>query len=374
MAPPDDDTAPRAGVPAGAAPAGEPAPAWPQTLRDASHTPWRHQFLGLLRRLAVHEGQQTGAPPVGLAQRPQQEGHRLGQQASLAFAPRELASVTLEPGLPAQLRLFGLGVLGPNGPLPLHMTERVRERSESRRDDTLAHFIDLFHHRYFSHFYRAWAQAQSAAGLDRANDETFTRYIARLAGDEPAEVQGSALAPHARWAASAHRIRSARDPDGLVSSLSRYFGVPVRLCEFQLHWVPLDTVDQTQLDHPRASGVLGQGAVAGEFIPDRQSRFRLQIGPLDLPGYLRLTPEGEGNGQDLPALVELVRSFIGLEYEWEVELLLLADSAPPCVLGDGALLGCSSWMGKDERHGRQHVTGLVMQPERCLRQARQAAA
>lgn len=338
---------------------------WPAAVQDAQQAPWRHSLMGLLRQIAMVDARHLHAPRIGMAQRPQQESFRLGQQASLAFAPRELASVQLSAER-VHLRVFGLGLLGPNGPLPIHMTELVRERTEARRDHTLANFLDMFHHRYLSHLYRAWAQGQSAAGLDRVDDETFTRYVARLAGDEPSEVQRSALAPHARWASSAHRIRSARDPDGLVSALARYFGVPVRMHEFQLHWVALDAQDQTQLGHPRASGMLGMGAVAGECIPDRQSRFRLLIGPLDLEGYLRLTPQGSASGQDLPALVELVRSFIGIEYEWEVELLIHTSAAPPCRLGDGAQLGWSSWMGQSQ-DGLAHITGMVLDPEQALK-------
>lgn len=350
--------------------AGETLP-WPQAVQEAQQAPWRHNLMGLLRRLARLDQQRRQAPRIGLAQRPQQEGFRLGQQASLTFAPRELAQVRIEADR-VKLRVFGLGMLGPNGPLPIHFTEWVRERTEARRDSTLADFLDLFHHRYLTHMYRAWAQGQSAVGLDRADDETFTRYIARLAGDEPSEVQRSALAPHARWASSAHRVRSARDPDGLVSTLNRYFGVAVRLQEFQLHWVPLDAQDLCQLGHPRASGILGMGAVAGERIPDRQSRFRLVIGPLDLPGYLRLTPQGSASGKDLPALVELVRSFIGFEYEWEVELLIQANAAPPCRLGDGAQLGWSSWMGHAPQ-AQAHITGMVLEPERYMQSARASA-
>ena len=147
--------------------------------------------------------------------------------------------------------------------------------------------------------------------------------------------------------------------------------MPVRLLEFQLHWVTLNAQDVCQLGHPRASGVLGTGAVAGERIPDRQSRFRLVIGPLDLLGYLRLTPQGSAGGQDLPALVELVRSFVGLEYEWEVELLIHARAAPPCQLGDDAQLGWSSWMGQSPE-SVAHITGMVLEPEQYVRAARTA--
>ena len=340
--------------------------AWPSAMQDATQTPWRHTFTGLMRSLAAQRqpNGEHAMPPVGQAKRPQQERFKLGQQASLAFAPREIAQVEL-PGDQAHIRLMGLGMLGPNGPLPIHVTELARERSESRRDHTLRDFLDLFHHRYFTHMYRAWSQSQAAAGLDRAEEETFTDYVARLAGDEPSQVQSSALPAHARWASAAHRVRSARDPDGLVSTLQRFFGIPVRLLEYQLHWVPLANEDLCQLGRPLSSGMLGQGAMAGEKVPDRQTRFRLVMGPLDLKGYLRLTPQGHTSGQDLPALVEMVRSFIGFEYEWEVELLISAKAAPACQLGDSAQLGWSTWAGQLHSDS-DHITGMVLEPERYV--------
>ena len=249
--------------------------------------------------------------------------------------------------------------------MPLHVTELVRERADNKRDHTLGNFLDLFHHRAFSHIYRAWAQSQSAAGLDRRQAETFTPYIARLTGDEAAQVQDSQahpLSPHARWASAAHRIRTARNPEGLARTLAHYFGVPVSLQEYCLHWMALDPQDQTHLGAAQASSFLGQGAIAGELIPDRQTHFKLSIGPLSLQAYLRLTPEGSATGKDLPALIELVRAFIGFEYVWEVELLIHRPEAPPAQLGDQNQLGWSTWLGKDER-SQAPIHGMKMQPE-----------
>jgi type VI secretion system protein ImpH len=335
-------------------------------LQDAQERPWQHGFVPLMRKLAAAD---PGQPPVGMAQRPQQESFRLGQQASLAFAPRELAKVEVKPGPDEQLRafikLFGLGTLGPNGALPIHFTELVRERVEAKRDNTLADFIDLFHHRAFTHIYRAWSQSQSAAGLDRADQETFSTYIARLGGDEPSEVQHTALAPHARWASSAHRVRAARNPDGLVSTLERFFGVSVQLREYMLQWMPIEPQDQCRLGQASESSVLGQGAMAGEVVPDRQSRFRLTIGPLGMDGYLRLTPQGSPTGKDLPALIDIVRSFIGFEYVWEVELLINRNAAPQAQLGDGTQLGWSTWMASEGKAASdaKPVSGMVFEPE-----------
>jgi len=63
------------------------------------------------------------------------------------------------------VRLFGL--LGPNGPLPIHVTEYARHRLRHAGDATLSRFLDLFNHRFLALFYRAWAQAQPHVNRDR---------------------------------------------------------------------------------------------------------------------------------------------------------------------------------------------------------------
>ncbi|RBB31309.1 type VI secretion system baseplate subunit TssG, partial [Burkholderia reimsis] len=192
----------------------------PELLERLQAEPWRFGFLSLLRRI----GANATIDPVGTARRPQAEPFRLGQQPSLAFAPREVASVQ-EAGGRLQVRLFGLGMLGPNGPLPIHVTEIAKDREDSRRDTTTVDFFDIFHHRYFTLFYRAWASGQAAAGLDRKDDERFSFYVASLAGQDVNEIQQRPLPSHARLAASAHLVRESRNPDGLRATLEHYFGV-----------------------------------------------------------------------------------------------------------------------------------------------------
>jgi type VI secretion system protein ImpH len=261
------------------------------------------------------------------------------------------------PARPA-IRLYGLGLLGPNGPLPLHYTELVRERTENHNDATLSDFLDIFHHRYLTHMYRAWAQSQAAAGLDRADDETFSPYIARLTGHDPLEIRDSVLPSHARLAASPHLARDTRNPDGLAQTLARFFAVPVRVQEFVMHWIRIDEEDRTRLAAPRASSVMGAGAIAGEVVPDRQNKFRLVLGPLSLDQYLRFTPQGK----DLPLLLEWVRGFVGFEFIWDVELRVRHDCAPPARLGDAEKLGWSTWLG-DAGSARGYAVGMVFEPE-----------
>ena len=363
-------------------------PALQELLARLRQSPWKFGFFALLRRIGASHPQE---PPIGRASRPQQEPFRLGQAAALTFAPREIAGAVLPdesaprvPGAPpprsgnnpalAMVRLYGLGLLGPNGPLPLHYTELVRDRTENHNDSTLADFLDLFHHRYLTHMYRAWSQSQAAAGLDRAEDEAFSGYIAHLTGHDPLEIRDSVLPAHARLAASTHLGREARNPDGLAATLARFFAVPVQLQEFVLHWIRIDVEDQSHLGQARASSVMGVGAIAGEVVADRQNKFRLVLGPLNLDQYLRFTPQG----QDLALLVEWVRGFVGYEFVWEVELRVRNDSTPPARLDDAEKLGWSTWLGGSEGAARGasvcdasapalgYTVGMVFEPEQYI--------
>lgn len=320
------------------------------SLAQACSAPWEVGYLNLLRYLAARHPEM---PPIGMATRPQQEPFRLGQQPSLVFAPREIAEVTQRHDGRTKIRLFGLGLIGPNGALPIHATEIAHDRKEHRKDTTLVDFLDIFHHRWMTLFYRAWAGSQAAAGLDRPAAESFSRYVGLLSGTDPGQVAGSPLAVHARLAAAAHHIREARNPDGLTRTLAHFFGFPVRMEEFILHWITLDPAERTYLGKPGAAATLGNGAISGEKVPDRQHKFRLVLGPLDMAQYLRLVP----GGRDLPVLIEWVRSFVGFEYVWEIELHVRPEVMP---VPRSALTGDSA-----SRSGSRRRRTIVRLPAWC---------
>ncbi|WP_409017479.1 type VI secretion system baseplate subunit TssG [Caballeronia sp. LZ008] len=322
--------------------------------------PWRYGFLSLMRRI----GANPKIDAIGTAARPSAEPFRLGQQPSLAFAPREIASVDELDGR-LHVRFFGLGMLGPNGPLPLHITEIAREREQNRRDPTLSRFLDIFHHRYLALLYRAWAKAQAVTGLDRCDDETFSFYIASLTGQDPDELAQRALPAHAQLAASPNVLREARDPDALRMTLEHYFGVPVSVAEYVFHWVAVAHEDQTRLGAPTEASIMGDGAMLGEQAPDRQYRFRIVIGPVGLDEYMRFTPRGAA----LPELVDWVRSFVGYEFQWELELRIRADSATAAIIGGDQQLGWSGWLGNSP--DGKAITGMRFDPEQYVeREAR----
>ena len=324
-----------------------------QTKYGQHVLPEQYGFLSLLRRIDAHS--RTAA--IGRTCRPRDETYRLGQHPGLAFAPREIASVN---NLRSRMKvdLFGLGMLGPNGPLPLHVTEIAREQLEGRQDSTLVDFFDLFHHRYFTLFYRAWASAQATAGLDHSGEERFTFYVASLLGQDSAETSRSGLAAHATLSAGAHLMQETRSPVGLQTLLARFFDVPVAIEQHVWNWIAIDPAEHCRLGAPGAESVLSAGALLGGLAPDRQHMFRVVVGPLDMAGYLRFTPHGE----NLAKLVEWIRTFVGYEFAWELELQIVPHGASAAILSGPQRLGWSCWLGHSPND--KAITGMRFEPER----------
>ena len=113
--------------------------------RELEEKPYEFDFFHALRRLECAHPEK---PRIGLSRRPADDPVRLAQEPSLAFAPSTLHSY--EPGRnggAARLSVLFFGLFGPNGPLPLHLTDYTHDRVRNADDLTFARFADVFHHR-----------------------------------------------------------------------------------------------------------------------------------------------------------------------------------------------------------------------------------
>jgi type VI secretion system protein ImpH len=297
----------------------------------------------LLRRL---EAASPSAPRIGRAERPGQETVRMGQEPSLAFPAGSLASVGADP-VPGDERLQVLvncfGMLGPNGALPLHMTEYVRQRQKHHGDSTLARFLDLFHHRMLSFFYRAWADAQPAVQRDRPETDRFVVYLGALLGIATPGLRDRDALPDAAKLFYAGRLAAQnRSAEGLRELLNDYFEMPAEIEEFVGEWAEIPAEYRWRLGDAGGGamiGRLGENTHLGSHVWLSQSRFRIVLGPLRRGQFDRVSP----GGSDLPALVALVRGYAGDELHWDLRLCLRPDAVPAFVLG-GTILGQTSWL------------------------------
>lgn len=361
--------------------------AWQKLQVSLGKAPWQHDYFQLLRWVdALH----PQLPRLGQALRPRDEALRIGQDPELSFAPAALHSFGPNRGGLTRVGQRFFGLFGPMGPMPLHLTEYVRERQRSYGDATPQAFADIFQHRASLLFYRAWAQAQPVSHIDRPGDDAFGRWVGAIAGlGQPTLLGRDHVADHAKRLHAGALARGPRNAEGLVHIVSQYFKVPVRLEPYVGHWLQLDPAQRLALNRPASGvpagrrlgratagagggsaaasrqassgvvvpGLLGQSAAAGLRVWDRQSRFRLHLGPLSLAQYESFLP-----GQPaLLALRDWLRLYAGLGLSCEIRLILRGADVPAARLGcvdrdgdrgadrdggrGGVKLGRTSWLG-----------------------------
>lgn len=310
-----------------------------ELLRLLEKKPYACGFYPTMRAL---ECLHADKPRLGRSARPADEPIRLAQEPALDFAPAGLSA--FEPGKdgrPWRLSVRFFGLLGPNGPLPLHLTEYARQRLRHHRDATFARFLDVFHHRMLCLFYRAWAESQPTVSFDRPNSDRFGVYIASLFGLGMESLRNRDAMPDLAKLHFAGRLGcQTRNAEGLLAMLRGFLRLPVEIGEFIGQWFDLPDDCRCRLGRSPKSATLGESAMIGSRYWDCQQKFRVTIGPMPYPDYQRLLP----GGATLERLIALVQNYIGLELDWDVNLVLRKDDVPPTVLGRQGQLGWTTWL------------------------------
>jgi len=309
------------------------------TLATLEDQPYRFTLFAALRLL---EQLHPERPRLGEARRLADDAVRLAQPPYLQFAPTDLAPLDrTENGLP-RLEQYVFGVFGPNGALPLHLTEYAFERAAHSADPGVSDFINAFQHRFIALFYRAWADGDPAVNLDRPQSDRFARYVGALIG--LASGVARAAAPHAARAALARAGlfgQSSRSAEALERALADYFGLEVRIRQFVPGWLEIPPEMRTRLGVAVEGMTLGRGATLGARTRQCQHQFEIVIGPLAYPEFVRFLP-------GTPAFRELagmVRLFTNDEWSWQLRPTLATGEAPGVRLGGEGRLGWTSWLG-----------------------------
>ena len=125
-----------------------------------------------------------------------------------------------------------------------------------------------------------------------------------------------------------------RSSSRLASMVSDYLGRPVEVREFAGAWLPIAPDQQSRLPRGRVPGAfceLGVNAAIGTRAWDQQARFIVRIGPLSRSEFEALLPDKKR----LPALVSLIRAYVGWEADFAINLVLDAPQIPTLSLGGG---------------------------------------
>lgn len=335
-------------------------------VREGSPTAWDAAMTSdLYALLRAVEAERPDLPRLGRALRPVQDGVRLGQEPSLAFAASALASVSVDErarGAGRQWRVLVhcFGLLGPNGPLPLHLTEYVWQRVKHHGDRTLARFLDLFHHRMLSFLYRAWVDANPAASHDRPQTDRFPSHLGALVGvGSPALAERDALGDACRRYYAGHFSDPVAHPDGLRALIEEHFGIDARIEELVGEWADIPEgclwrIPDPSLGSAALSGRLGLSTSLGSRVWLVQHRFRVVLGPLSRHQFNRVSP----GGPDVAALTSLIRGYVGDGLRWDLRLRLRPEAVPTLQLGS-AIMGQTSWLWST---GEEPQDDLIFEP------------
>lgn len=308
-------------------------------IERLSAAPYAADFRQAVRRL---ESAHRDKPRIGTSARPADDPVRFGQDPSMEFAPAEMSSLRKTDGRPPRLAVASFGLLGPNGPLPLHLTAFAREREHAHKDSALVRFLDMLSHRFTSLFYRAWAVNQKTVSFDRPESDRWMAYLGTLEGLGQESLRGrDHVSDAAKRFYTGRLAPQSKSAAGLRDLLADFFGVPVSIEQFIGQWVDLPRDCQCRLGQSRSSGEIGRSVMVGSKVWDCQMKFRVRIGPMRLADFERFLP-GTASRQRLR---DWVRLYTADELEWDAQLILLKEQVPAVKLGRSGRLGWTTWTG-----------------------------
>jgi type VI secretion system protein ImpH len=250
-----------------------------------------------------------------------------------------------------------LGLTGPGGVLPRFYTE-LATGERRRRSKALGAFLDMLAQRPLAQFAQAPVKYRpaliaSAAHASRREatgelSDGLRHVLLALTGHAAPEMAGrqGETTEALLFYAGLFAVRP-RAADRLQALLSDWLGTRVRVDQFAGHWARLAPDARSALPaagKPGQFNRLGIDAAAGARCWDIQSRIEIRIGPVDLPGFQSLLP----NGALLPRLQALVARYLDGETGFAVRPVLAAASVPPLRLeGETAgapRLGWNCWL------------------------------
>ncbi|HFQ81463.1 MAG TPA: type VI secretion system baseplate subunit TssG [Desulfobacterales bacterium] len=280
--------------------------------------------------------------PLGQTLDPAQEAVRFTVSPGLAFAPSDIAgfSPAGETG-PSRMDIAFMGLIGPAGLLPHWYNEMAVQRNR-KKDFSISAFFDIFHHRLISLFYLAWKKHQFPVSYQPGSKDKLSGYLLSLAGLGTSGLRGRiGLAEESLSFYSGLLSRQIPTAVSIESAVAYYAGTAATVEQFVERLIPLSLEDQTCIGSANAK--LGEDTVCGSFIWDCQTKFRLNLGPMDFARFQRFLPSGDL----LRPVFSFVRYMVGIEYEFEVRVLLKRQEIPPCILGaktSAPRLGWSTWI------------------------------
>ena len=229
---------------------------------------------------------------------------------------------------------FG-GLYGVDAPLPYHFIDDIARRAPG--SDVLASFLDIFNHRLYLLQYQAWKKYRYPQQFEARARDRISRCLLGLGGFALEGTRTELPRAHllAYIGPFSQRVRNA---EGLRAVVSEYLGLHngaggVTVQQFAPRWVTLDAVTSMAARERGGSLCLGDNIVLGQRVRDPAGKVRIVIGPVDVKRFFECMPGGKDH-DDLRALIRL---YLGMHIEFDLQFRLRPKGLPPSSLRRGGM-------------------------------------
>ncbi len=320
-----------------------------QVFEALAASPERWDFFAAVNALEVAT---PTSPRVGDALEPSREVVDLAHVADFNFPASTIAGWRADGRRPI-LESRHLGLTGPMGPLPSHLTEIAVFERQKRGPHPFNEFLAMLGARPLQFFYRAWADARPAANASRPDDDRFAGYLAAAAGTtelaflapdtRPAMGDPAAFDDWRRLPYGGH-LAALRSPMAIGSMLSHLLARRVTVREAVGRWHEVPGEQRSRL--ARHDVALGRGATLGGRFWSVEHDVAFSIRARSMADLDDLLPGGRGHR----LLSEAARSALPHHVNWRAHVAIAEHLIEPARLGGSAgggvptRLGWTSWM------------------------------
>lgn len=274
---------------------------------------------------------------------------RFKHNASLIFPVNEIEKISAVDAR-WEINSNVMGIIGPSGVLHNHHTALIIKRLQ-HKDFALRDFLDIFQHRIVSFFYFSWEKNHFYSDKQSKS----SRILLSLIGQNTPFLQNRENIPdEVMLFYASYFSRYQRTVLGLESILSDYFNCSIRVKVFQKKTLLLLDNEQSQLScfpiekliknkkSEKKFNQLSVDAICGQRQRQNQYHFSLIIGPLDIDKFMSFLPDQK----NFIFIIALTRRYSGVEYTFDIRLMLSAKAVPYCKFGEfsSAKLGWNSWL------------------------------
>jgi type VI secretion system protein ImpH len=266
----------------------------------------------------------------------------LGQTPYMGFAPTTLDKISqLKKTNQKYLSVFFFGLFGPNGPLPYHLTETIYTRLPRKKRASAQDFFNIFHHRFISLFYRAWANKEPIAQLNYNKKDRFQFYLGSIAGyGLPSLRERDSFSDYSKAHFAGYLGGKIRHKEGLENIIMQLYGIQSNIVEFIGEWLSIGREHQCSLKERCYAKLLGINTSLGKNSWQSQYKFQIQLGSLSLAEYEKILP----GSKKLKLINETIKNYMRDEIQWEIVLLLKRPEIPITTIGKYGRLGWTSWL------------------------------